>query len=296
MGGLAPEMSSNRAILFMVGSVVLYTSANLCVKALSHLPTQELVFLRSAVSLVLCAAYLKWKGLPLLGVNRRWLIIRGITGMVALTAFFHTIRHIPLASATVIQYLSPMLTVLLAVLFGGQRMRRVQWLFFAGAFTGILMVKGFDSRISWGFLSLGIFAAFGAAFAYLATIKCRDTDHPVGIVIWFHLISVPLMGTWSAVTWVPPTGWNDWALAAGVGVLSIVAQVAMTVAITREDASVVMPFNYLGAILALIFGYLVFDELLTVWATAGIGLVILSILANIAFTRRRSNDSSPVLP
>ena len=39
----------------MLQSVVLYTSANLLVKALAFLPTQQLVFLRSAISLVFCA-------------------------------------------------------------------------------------------------------------------------------------------------------------------------------------------------------------------------------------------------
>ena len=38
----------------MLQSVVLYTSANLLVKALAILPTPQLVFLWSAVSLVLC--------------------------------------------------------------------------------------------------------------------------------------------------------------------------------------------------------------------------------------------------
>ena len=41
----------SRGLFFMLQSVVLYTTANLLVKALAVLPTQQLVFLRSAVSL-----------------------------------------------------------------------------------------------------------------------------------------------------------------------------------------------------------------------------------------------------
>ena len=47
----------------MLSSVVLYTSANLCVKELSHLGTFQLVFLRSAVSLLLCVCVLARAGL-----------------------------------------------------------------------------------------------------------------------------------------------------------------------------------------------------------------------------------------
>ena len=97
----------SRGLVFMLQSVVLYTSANLLVKALAILPTPQLVFLRSAISFLFCALWIWRKGDPLLGHNRKWLVLRGVSGMIALTLFFHTIRHIPLASATVIQYLSP---------------------------------------------------------------------------------------------------------------------------------------------------------------------------------------------
>ena len=74
-------MDSTKAtagVAWMLLATVLYTAANLCVKALAHLPTQELVFLRSIVSLLLTGGWLWWKGYPLLGVNRKWLLIRGI--------------------------------------------------------------------------------------------------------------------------------------------------------------------------------------------------------------------------
>jgi drug/metabolite transporter (DMT)-like permease len=277
----------------MVLATVLYTAANLCVKALAHLPTQELVFLRSIISLVLTGGWLWWNGYSLLGVNRKWLLIRGIFGTIGLATFFHTLRFIPIASATVIQYLSPIFTVLLARYFDGQRsMRPVQWLFFATAFAGVLMVKGFDPRINWLYFGLGVSSAMAAGVAYLATMKCRETDHPVGVVIWFHLVAVPVTGGWTAFTWVPPVG-NEWLLALAVGLLSVVAQVAMTFALHQGEANVIMPFKYFGAVLAFIFGLLLFDEHLNQWALAGIGLVILSVTVNTLLKRRWEQKPSP---
>ena len=282
-------MSTSQAtagVAWMILATVFYTAANLCVKALAHLPTQELVFLRSLISLALTAGWLWWKGHPLLGVNRKWLLIRGIFGTIGLATFFHTIRFIPIASATVIQYLSPIFTVLLAKYFDGQRsMRPVQWAFFATAFVGVLMVKGFDHRINWLYFSLGVISAMAAAVAYLATMKCRDTDHPVGVVIWFHLVAVPVTGSWSAFTWVMPQG-HEWLLALAVGILSVIAQVAMTFSLHRGQANVIMPFKYLGAILAFVFGLLLFDERLSPFALAGMALVIASVTINTWMKRR----------
>jgi drug/metabolite transporter (DMT)-like permease len=269
----------SRGLVFMLQSVVLYTSANLLVKALAVLPTPQLVFLRSAISFALCAVWIWRKGDPLLGHNRKWLVLRGITGMIALTLFFHTIRHIPLASATVIQYLSPIFTVLLAILFDGQRIRPYRWLYFAAAFGGILMVKGFDPRVSWLYLGMGMGSALLAAVAYLATIKCRETDTPVGIVTYFHMIATPVMGSWSAAVWHPMTG-SQWVMAIGIGGLSLLAQVAMTKALHLEDAARVMPFKYFGAILALGLAWTLFDEKITGWALVGIAIVLAAVTAN----------------
>ena len=275
----------------MLTSVVLYTSANLCVKELSHLGTFQLVFLRSAVSLLLCVVYLWRAGIPLLGNNRRWLFVRGLMGMIALSGFFHTVRHIPLASATVIQYFSPVFTVLLALLFLKERVHRWQWVFLGLALVGIVMVKGFDPRVSWGMWGLGLMSACLAAVAYLATMKCRDTDHPVGVVIWFHLLAVPVMGTLSWGDWSPMTD-TDWGLALAIGVLSIAAQVLMTVALHNEDAGMVMPFKYLGAVLALAIGWWGYGESMSTMSLAGMALVVASISANTVLKARRSASAA----
>lgn len=288
-------MASNQAtagVAWMVLATILYTAANLCVKALSHLPTEELVFLRSIISLVLTGGWLWWKGYSLLGVNRKWLLIRGIFGTIGLATFFHTLRFIPIASATVIQYLSPIFTVLLARYFDGQRsMKSIQWLFFATAFAGVLMVKGFDPRINWLYFSLGVISAMAAAVAYLATMKCRDTDHPVGVVIWFHLVAVPVTGGWTAFTWVPPVG-VEWLLALAVGLLSVIAQIAMTFALHRGQANVIMPFKYFGAILAFAFGLLLFDERLSGWALVGMVIVILAVTMNTLLKKKWETQST----
>ena len=269
----------SRGLIFMLQSVVLYTSANLLVKALAFLPTPQLVFLRSVVSLFFCVLWLWKKGDPLFGHNRKWLVVRGIMGMIGLTLFFHTIRYIPLASATVIQYTSPIFTVLLAILFDGQRIKPHRWLYFATAFGGILMVKGFDPRVSWLYLGMGLGSALTAAVAYLATIKCRDTDSPVGIVTYFHMVATPIMGSWSAAVWQPMNA-SQWAMAIGVGILSLLAQVAMTKALHLEDAARVMPFKYFGAFLALILAWNLFDEKITGWSLVGICIVLAAVTAN----------------
>ncbi|MDA0882304.1 MAG: DMT family transporter [Bacteroidetes bacterium] len=266
-------------IIQMFFSVVLFTLANVCVKELSFLPTTQLVFMRSLVSLVLCAIYVSRLKSPFFGVNKKWLLIRGFFGMIALSLFFFTIQNIPLASATTIQYLSPVFTVILAMLFLGQKVRKIQWLFLAIAMLGIVLVKGFDPRVSIAFLAIGTLSAFLAAVAYFATMKCKTTDHPVTIVMYFHLIATPVMGTVSIGSW-EAIGAYEWGLGIIIGVFSVLAQVLMATAILREDAAIITPIKYIGAIFAVSIGYFYFNEALSPLSLLGIALVITGVTLN----------------
>lgn len=263
----------------MLISVVLFTAANVMVKMIGYLPTTQIVFMRSLISLIMCASYVIYRGFPFFGNNRKWLVIRGVFGMIALTLFFYTIQNIPLASATVIQYLSPVFTVLLAMIWLGQKVRPIQWLFLAIAIVGVVMVKGFDPNVPVKFLFIGSFSALLAAVAYFATMKCKDTDHPVAIVMYFHLIATPVMGGVSSLNW-QPVSTNAWLLGLSVGVLSVLAQIAMAHAIHKEDASVVTPYKYVGAIMALGIGYFMFDEVLKPLSIMGIFMVIAGVTLN----------------
>ena len=124
-----------------------------------------------------------------------------------------------------------------------------------------------------------------SAVAYFATMKCRDTDHPVGVVVWFHMLAVPTMGVLSVGEWVPMAE-SDWGLALAIGVLSIAAQVLMTVALHNEDAGMVMPFKYLGAVLALAVGWWGYGEHMSTLSLAGMALVVASIVANTVLKAR----------
>ena len=73
---------------------------------------------------------------------------------------------------------------------------------------------------------------------------------------------------------------TQWGMAIGIGVLSLVAQVAMTKALHLEDAARVMPFKYFGAILALILAWTLFDERITGWSLVGIAVVLAAVTAN----------------
>lgn len=269
-----------RGIVYILLSSLTFSIVNVCVKYLSHLPTHELVFFRSLISLVICLVWIRQLKIPLLGYNRKWLLIRGVSGMVALYLFFATLRHMPLAAATTIQYLSPIFTVFLATRLLNEQVRIRQWIFMLCAFGGVVMIKGFDERISYFYLAVGVLSAAVSGLAYNAIMKCRDTDHPITVVTYFPLLATPLMGTFCVVDeWHTPQG-LEWLILIAVGSLTLAAQYFMTKALHSDHSSRLMPFKYFGVAYALGLGYWIFDESIPAWSLLGMVLVIATVVAN----------------
>lgn len=271
----------------MLVSTFAFSLMQLCVKYLQHIPTFELVFFRSLVSVVFSLGYLGFYKINPLGNNRKFLFLRGLFGMTALTLFFYTLKVLPLATAVVIQYLSPIFTAIIAIFFLGERMRKIQWMFFLIAFVGVGLIKGFDERVSLFYLVVGILSSFFAGAAYNCIRKVKDTDHPVVVVFYFPLVATPVMAILSIFNWVTPS-WTDLGVILILGVFTQIGQVYMTKALQAEKANVVASLKYLGSVYALAYSYLIFDETYGPLSLVGIFLVLAGVLANVTWKTIRA--------
>lgn len=270
------------AVRQMLAAVTFFATMSLCVKALPHIPAMEVVFFRCLISLVLSYFWLKKRGLSVWGKpeNRFKLWGRGISGTIALFLFFLTMQHIPLATAVTIQYLSPIFTAILAMIFLNEKLRPVQWLFFAISFLGAVLLKGFDDRISWFYLGLGVLSAMLSGVAYNFVRSLSGREQALVVVIYFQVAGTLLGGAFTAFNFYLPAG-RDWLLLLGVGLTAHIAQVLLTKALHGEKAAIITSLVYVGAVYASIFGWLIFGEHLTWGNVLAISLIIIGVLLNI---------------
>ena len=263
----------------MLIAVLFFAVMNATAKKLHHLPSHELVFFRSIFVFFITLYFILKHKLPLLGNNHKWLFLRGVSGLTALLLFFMTLKNMPIASATSLQYLSPIFTVIFAAYMNHQPVRKIQWFYFALAFSGVLLIKGFDERVSIGWLSVGVLAAVIAGFAYNSIIKCKKTDHAYTIVIHLTLVSIPVTGVWCFFDFVMPLGW-DWILIVIMGISTQIAQFYSTKALMSGNAADITPWNYTGAIFAVFSGYLFFGESIGLLALVGMAVIAVALILN----------------
>lgn len=300
----------NKGIVYIILSGLCFLVVNFFVKILGAGPNQdlfdniqvypghELVLARSIVTFVISWSIIRYRGLSMWGVNRKWLLIRGIAGTVALTIFFYTIHHIPLAIAIVAQNLSPIFTVIFAMLLLKERVRSLQWFFIILSFfgVGLIALDQFISsdqqfeHISFFWLGMGLFSALVSGIAYTAIMKLRTTDSPIVIVMFFPMVAIPLMIGMCFYEFTMPRG-IEWLLLLIVGVFTQFAQVYMTKALHAGDAATITPFQYLGIIYAFIVGLFFFGEQLSWMVELGIAIVLIGVLTN-AFLRARKKSAA----
>ncbi len=296
----------NKGIIYILLSGICFIVVNIFVKILGQGPEQtiiegiqkypipEIILFRSVITFFMCYAIIRSKGIPLLGNNRKWLVVRGIFGTTALTLFFYTLDNLPIAIATTVQYLSPIFTVIIAIFLLKEKVKKIQWLFFLIAFAGIVFM-GLSKFLSndaavatinpWWILA-GIASAMCAGVSYNAIVKCKNTDAPITIVMYFPIIAIPVMAALTAADYIVPIG-KEWWLLLIIGVFTQFAQVLMTKALHSENTATITPFKYFGSIYALFLGLFLFDEVISLYGIAGMVMILIGVLGNTYFRNKK---------
>ena len=283
-------MSTNQTFLTegvraMFLSTLAFALANVFVKQISHIPAMEVVFFRCTLASLFCFVGIHRAKADWRGSNRKMLLLRGIFGTTALYLFFTTIQNIPLASAMTIQYLSPIFTSIIAIFILSEKVRSLQWLFYAIAFSGVLLIERFDPRISPFYLAIGIISAFCSGIAYNLVRSLRGKEHPLTVVLHFQLVGSILGFISLFFEWRMPTGW-DWLWLFLIGVFSQLGQIFLTRALQKEAVAGVAIINYTGLIYALLIGSLIFGEMQTTESLAGMLLVVFGVLLSVVYSKR----------
>jgi drug/metabolite transporter (DMT)-like permease len=264
----------------MLVSGVFFALMNVSVKFIPHIPAIEIILFRSLFSLIFSFLVLKQLGVSVFGNNKKLLIIRGIVGSIGLISFFYTLQKIPLASAVTMQYLSPIFTTIMGIFLVKERVKPIQFLFFGISFAGVIVLQGFDARVNLFYGSIGVVSALFSGLAYNVIRRLKNTEHPLVIIFYFPLVTLPVASLVSYFTWVQPIGW-DWAILLWIGMCTQAAQYFMTVAYQNANVSKVASLSYLGILYALFFGFIFFGETFGAMSYVGMGLVLAGILLNL---------------
>ncbi|MCU0906624.1 MAG: DMT family transporter [Rhodobacteraceae bacterium] len=277
-----------RAIALKLLSVALFVVMQALVKVTAdRVPAGEAVFFRSFFALPVILAWIALRGQWPLGLWPRaplghlW---RGVLGTVSMGLGFAGLAYLPLPEVTAIGYAAPLLAVVFAAVWLGERVPVPNRVAVLVGLCGVLVVlyprfTVFDGATAGHAELLGAALVLGCAvFAALAQTVVRallSTDRTPIIVLWFSVTATGLSLLTIPFGWVVPRPSDAVALVAS-GVVGAVAQILMTESYRHAGAGTVAPLDYASLLFALAIGYAAFGEVPSPSLLAGAPLVILA--------------------
>lgn len=238
---------TRRALVLMALAVALFALMDAGLKLLAaHYPPLQVGALRGLSSLPFLLAWIAaTTGFGTL-LRARWPLhlLRAALGIAMMAGFVYGLRTLPLSTAYAITFVAPLLVTALAVPLLGEHVGPRRWTAIGIGLIGVLVVL---RPTGGGMFTLAGLAVLGAAVCYaLSAITVRllaRTDSTQTMVFWLML----LMGFGSLTLAWPawqPVAAAHFALIAGIGVTGSLAQVALTEAFRRGEASLVAPLEY----------------------------------------------------
>lgn len=223
-----------------------------------------------------------------------WHVLRTALGVTGAACLFAAAARMPLADANALGFLSPVLTMLLAVPFLGERVGRGRWLAAGIALAGalILLRPGAGMIQPAALIALAAAALMGAEGIFIKKLATREPPRQVLIVNnGIGAVLASGLGLW-VFDW--PAGPAVWAAMAGVGVLMVSGQLLFLIANRLGEASFVAPFFYLTLVWAALYDLAVFGVRPDAVTLAGAATVMAGG-AMLAWREALARRSPPVL-
>lgn len=283
---------SPAAIGLIVASAACFTAIDAIVKYLGlRYSVPLLVWARWGVPAVLVAVLLGPKlrfGL-LRTAHLRLHIVRGAVLMLSTLCFFAALKVLPLADATGLNYLTPVLVTLMAGWFLREQITWIRWMFVVVGFGGMLLIVqpgGATLQVA-SLLALGA-AAFNATFQIL-TRKLAGEDL-IALIFYPSLVGAVLMslavpffhGEFSYLASL------DALLFIAIGIFGLLGHFLYIQAFQRATASTIAPCTYTQLVWATLGGWVAFGNLPNALALTGMIVIGASAVVLTWYERRRA--------
>lgn len=280
-----------KAALLVVAAMAMITSNDAMVKHLTQVfGIAQIMFIRGMVVCLIFATFLLASGKPVFSrrVFHPWNITRGLLELGATFAFLTGLSMLPLATVSTLGFSSPIFLALLVSVFLNEKVSRLRWLIIFIGFGGVLMITNpFSAEMDWAMvfpLSCAILVALrDIAIRYIPNdIPSMQVAFTNGwIVMLGGGLLTPIQG-WSDVT----IDWYIWFPAMGAAMFC--GYIFYIVGTRMGELSYIGPFKYTSVVLAIVFGYLIWDEEPTLLMLGGATVIVLSGIVLLSSSKRKA--------
>ena len=264
----------------MVGSVICFSIMDICVKWLDYYPVGQVLFLRFFIGFIPIFFIIpKDKIFSFYKTSRPGLhAFRAICGALAIIALFFGLRELPLADVVSLTFGGPIFVTVASIFFLSEKVGVKRWsAVFLGFIGMLLIVQPAFIELNFYYITPIVFCIFFACVA-ISVRSLSKTEPNYRIAFYFTLLcSILGIATILKGDWVLPTK-IDLAIFIIMGLCGSIANLLLTQSYRLAEASLVTPIKYLSLVFAIVFGFLIWNEIPKLLTLFGALLVITSSL------------------
>ena len=289
-------------ILFVIAGILAISVNDLLIKLLSGgYPLHEMVLIRSGIGICFSLVLVQLEGgWQILKTKTPGLhLLRGGLVVVSNLSYFAALAVLPLADATALFFVAPLMITLLSIPILGEKVGPWRLGAVVVGFGGVILMmqawrgESAPADVHWLILVLPMFSALAYALNQLMTRKLGVASKASAMAVYiqamFILVSLGFFlvagdGRFAQDAsnesiifllraWVWPEGPDRW-LFLGLGLNSAIIGYALGQAYRLANAATVAPFEYLGLPLAVFWGWVIWAEFPAPLVLAGIALIM----------------------
>jgi drug/metabolite transporter (DMT)-like permease len=279
----APEASKRKehvplGILYMVGATIVFSASSACSKWLvATYPPGEVLFTRSVVSLIACAAViLPTTGLTVFRTTRlRHHVARSFSQFISQSCLIIAFSLMPLAGAIAINFSAPLFAALVSIVLLKEKVGLARWSALLVGFVGVLIVTNPGAE---AFQIGALFALTNAILYGTVTAAVRGmtaTESAPTLTLYQIVLLTGFFAVVAPFGFIMPT-FEHWGLIVFNGLANAIGQYWWTKSLHLGPASAVAPFFYLSLVWAVLIGFLVWGDIPTVELLIGSAIVVAS--------------------
>lgn len=278
-----------KGILLVVLATFLFSSHDAMSKYLSGFyPIVWVVWARYLVhTLLMLGIFLPQAGLRGLYTRRpRLQAARALCLLGCSLLFTKALQYLPLAEATAVNFLAPLMVTALSVPLLKESVSKGQWVAVLASFIGVLIIVHPGGALFTPAVLLPLGSATCFCFYQILTRKLSQVDSPTATNFFTGLFNTLVMSALVPFFWTVPSLTHG-LMTLALGTFGMLAHLFLTQAFRHAPPALLAPFSYCQIVFAGLMGIVLFGQRPDQWGLIGIAIVCLSGLAAAWLQRRR---------
>lgn len=204
-------------------------------------------------------------------------VFRGGNGTISTFFWFYAISSIPLSEAVSLSFLTPIITTIASMIFLKEKVSKNIFIASFISFIGVIIIlrpgfHKFDEGYIFSFCSIIFWT-----ISNLIVKTMTKTDKPQTIVahmtFFMFIFSMPF-----ALPYLAPLNFTAFIEFLILGIISNISYKLIAEAYSKNELSILQPFDFSRLIFTSLVAYFIFDEKLDIWVFIGSLIILFGLI------------------